>query len=91
MKKFIALLTEERQLRMNGEMMSLTFFKLYTEYIKIRTIFFSYLLLNLFKERYISSVKSYKYLNKLYAKCKNKDLNFLKKYLYMSTIRLTKL
>ena len=34
MKKFIALLMEERQLRMNGTMMSLTFFKLYTEYIK---------------------------------------------------------
>ena len=89
MKKFIALLTEERQLRMNGEMMSLTFFKLYTEYIKIRTIFFSYLLLNLFKERYISFVKSYKYLNKLYVKCKNNDLNFLKKYMYISTIQLT--
>ena len=34
MKKFIALLTEEKQLRTNGKMMSLTFFKLYTEYIK---------------------------------------------------------
>ena len=87
MKKFIALLTEEKQLRTNRKMMSLTFFKLYTEYIKNQdNFFFSYLLLNLFKERNISFVKSYKYLNKLYAKCKNNDLDFLKKYMYMYTI-----
>ena len=38
----------------------LTFFELYTVYIKkIRTILFPYLLVNLFKLRYISSVQSY--------------------------------
>ena len=31
MKRFIALLTEEKQLRMNGKMMTLTFFELYPE------------------------------------------------------------
>ena len=36
---------------------------------KIRTILFPYVLVNLLKERYISSVKSYKYLkNKLSIK-----------------------
>ena len=37
---------------------------LHSVYKNIRTILFPYLLANLFKERYISSVKSYKYLNK---------------------------
>ena len=39
------------------------FLQAFTVYIKIRQIVFPYLLIN--KERYISSVKSYKYLNKL--------------------------
>ena len=33
-KKFIALPTEERKLRMNGKMMTLNFFELYTVYKK---------------------------------------------------------
>ena len=36
---------------------------LYSIYKKIRKNLFPYLLINLFKERYISSVKSYKYFN----------------------------
>ena len=36
---------------------------LYSVYKIIMTILFPYLLVNLFKQRYISSVKSYKYLN----------------------------
>ena len=62
MKKLIALLTKEKRLRMNGKMMNLPFFELYTVYIKIMTLVFPYLLVNLFKERHISSVNSYKYL-----------------------------
>ena len=46
---------------MYGQMMALKLFELYTVYIKIRTIPFPYLLVNLFKQRYISSVKSWKY------------------------------
>ena len=57
LKKFIALLTKEKWLRMNGKMMTLTF--------KNSDNTFSLLLLNLFKERCISFVKSYEYLNKL--------------------------
>ena len=36
-----------------------TFFKTSAVYIKIRKIVFPYLLINLFKERFISSVKNY--------------------------------
>ena len=44
----------------------MTFFELYAVYIKDQDNFFSpYLRVNLFKERYISSVKNYKYLNHL--------------------------
>ena len=34
MKKFVALLTKKKQLRINGKMITPTFFKLYTVYIK---------------------------------------------------------
>ena len=34
MKKFVALLTNEKRLRINEKMMTLTFFKLYTVHIK---------------------------------------------------------
>ena len=65
MKKFVVLLKKEKQQRMNGKMMSLTFFELYAVYIKKNmTILFPYLLVNMFKQRYITYVKSYKYLNK---------------------------
>ena len=37
----------------------------YTVYVKNLDNSFPILLINLFKERYIGSVKSYKYLNKL--------------------------
>ena len=37
---------------------------LYSVYEKIRTALFLYLLVSLFKQRYISSVKICKYLNK---------------------------
>ena len=47
MKKFVVLLTKEKQLRMNGKMISLTF--LYSAY-KISTILFFYLLICLNKE-----------------------------------------
>ena len=88
-KKFVALPMKKKQLRMIGKIMNLTFIKLFTVYIKIRTICFPYLLVNLFKERYISSVKSCKYLNKLIS-IKTMVLTFLKKTMYMCTIPLTK-
>ena len=65
MKKFVPLLTKEKGLRMNGKMMTLTFFKPYKVCLKNQGNCFPYLLVNLFKERYISSAKSYKNLNKL--------------------------
>ena len=34
MKKFVALQTKEKRLRMNGKMMTLSFFELYTVYLK---------------------------------------------------------
>ena len=34
LKKFIALVTKENWLRMNGKVMTLTFFELYTVYVK---------------------------------------------------------
>ena len=61
MKKFNALLLNEKKeewLQANRKMMTLTFFELYAAYKKIRTILFPTLLVNLFKQRYISSVKS---------------------------------
>ena len=61
---------------MNRKRMTLVFFELCTVYIrKTRAIPFPYLLANLFKQRYISSVKSYKYLNKFKVKHKNNGLN----------------
>ena len=55
MKKFIALLTKEKRPRINGKMTPK----------KLGQFFFDTVLANLFKQRYISSVTSYKYLNKL--------------------------
>ena len=65
MNEEICCIIKENQQKMNGKMMTLTFFKLYTVHIKTRPIAFPYLHINLFKKRYISSVISYKYLNKL--------------------------
>ena len=49
MKIIFVLLTKEKQIRKNGKMMNLTFFELYTVYIKITTIVFPYLLVDLLK------------------------------------------
>ena len=53
MKKFAALLTKEKQVRMNGKIM--------TDFLRVsiqfRTILFSYLLVNLFIKRCICSIK----------------------------------
>ena len=65
MKKFVALLTKGKPPRMNGKRTA-TFFQLYTLYMKNQDdSFYHIILVNLFKQRYISSVTSYKYLNKL--------------------------
>ena len=53
---------KEKQTRIN-EKMTPTFFQLYIK--KLGQFFFSTLLANLFQQRYISSVTSSKYLNKL--------------------------
>ena len=65
MKKFIELLTKEKKLRINGKILTLTFFESYTVYVKIGATVFPYLLINLIKERYIRSAKNYNYLNKV--------------------------
>ena len=65
MKKFTELLTKEKKLRINGKILTLTFFESYTVYVKIGATVFPYLLINLIKERYISSAKNYNYLNKV--------------------------
>ena len=64
MKKFVALPAKEKRPKMNGKM-TLTFFQLYTLYKKLGQFFFHTLLSNMFKQRCISFVLSYKYLNKL--------------------------
>ena len=51
---------------------------LYSVY-KIRSIIFPYLIVNLFKQRYISAAKSYKHLIKLIS-YKNDGLSFFRKY-----------
>ena len=67
MKKFIALLTKEKGKTAINEYANddpgilRTF---YSVHKKVRTILFPWLLLNLFKQRYSSSGKSYKYLKK---------------------------
>ena len=67
MQKFVALLTKEKGKIATNEweiVGSDILRALYRVYKKIRTILFSYSLIKLFRQRYISSVKSYKYLNK---------------------------
>ena len=51
---------------------------LYSVYKKLGQFFFHTLLANLFKQRYVSSVTSYKYLNKLIRQIKTFVLGFLK-------------
>ena len=80
MKEFVASTTKEKQ------SMVLDFFRALYRAIKNRTILFRYLLINLFKQRYISSIKSYNYL-----KWKNNGLNFFENTTYIHTIPLIKL
>ena len=60
MKKFVALLMKEKRPGMNGKMMTPTFFKLYTVYIKKLGQFFFHTLLAIYH-----SVASYRYFQKL--------------------------
>ena len=80
MKEFVASTTKEKQ------SMVLDFFRALYRAIKNRTILFRYLRINLFKQRYISSIKSYNYL-----KWKNNGLNFFENTTYIHTIPLIKL
>ena len=50
---------------------------LYRVYVKLEQFFFLTLLANMFKRRYISSVASYKYLNKLISEKQKIRLGFL--------------
>ena len=64
MKKFVALLTKEKGKTAMNEWVNDESDILWSSYIvykKIKTILFLYLLVNLFKQRCISSIKSYKY------------------------------
>ena len=59
MKKFVALLIKEKEKAATNEWEndnSDIFQALYSVYKKIRIIIFPYLLVNLFKQRYVSSV-----------------------------------
>ena len=61
MKKFVALLTEKKGKTAMNEWENDDSDKrqaLYSGYKKIKAIYFPYLLVNLFKQRYIKSVKS---------------------------------
>ena len=63
MKKFVALLTKEKGKTAMNEWEndeSEILWSSYIVYKKIKTILFLYLLVNLFKQRCISSIKSYK-------------------------------
>ena len=67
MKEFVALLAKEKgktttNERENDE--SDIIRALHSVHKKVRAILFPYLLVNLFKQRIINSVKSYKYLDK---------------------------
>ena len=62
MNEEICCITNKENGKMNGKMITLTFFELYTVYIKNQNNSFFILLVKLFKQRYIS-VKRYKYLN----------------------------
>ena len=64
MKKLVALPMKEKQPQVNGK---ITDFlpALYIVFKKLGQFFFHTLLANLFKQSYISSVTSYKYLNNL--------------------------
>ena len=64
MKKSVALLMKEKWLRMNGKMMTDFVQVFYSKCKKLGQFFFHTYLLTC-KERYISFVKSCKYLNKL--------------------------
>ena len=67
MKKFVVLLTKEEGETATNEWEnddSDILRALYSVYKKVRAIIFPYLLFNLFRQRYINSVKSYKSLNK---------------------------
>ena len=64
MKKFVALLTREKRKSGWEKDDSEILGTLYIGYKKIRTIPFPYLFVNLFKERYTKSVRSYKHWNK---------------------------
>ena len=83
MNEFVALLTKEKWPRMNEKMMTLTFFKLYTVYIKKLGQFFSHTLLVIHR-----SVGSYKNFDKLTSKV---YLRFFKNTVYMRIIPLIKL
>ena len=64
MKKFVALLTKEKGKTAMNEWENDESDILWSScivYKKIKTILFLYLLVNLFKQRCISSIKSYKY------------------------------
>ena len=63
MKKFVVLLMREKQPEMNDKMMTPTFFKLYTMYIKKLGQFFPHTLLAIHR-----FVASYKYFKKLINK-----------------------
>ena len=82
----IRCVTKEKQLRMNGKMMTLTFFELYAVYIKWQFFFHTYLLTCLRKLLLKVIFEQVKKLS-----IKTLVLIFLKNTLYMHTIPSIKL
>ena len=68
MKKLVALLTKQKWLRINVKLMVLNFSGFIQGIEKIMTIRSPHLLVNLFRRRYVSSIKSCKYLNNVVSK-----------------------
>ena len=54
-------------------------------------ILFAYIVVNMFKERYISSGKSYKYLNRLISLNFLKNIMLFKNTMHRGTVPLIKL
>ena len=82
MNNFVALESKKKTAKNKWEIYDSEFLQdLDSIYKKIMTVLFPYLLVNLFKQRYIKFVKSYEYLSK-FIDIKTAVLPFLKYHLY---------
>ena len=92
MKNFFALLTKEKGKAATNEWENDDpdiLRALYSVYKKIRTILLLYITVNWFKQRYISSFKSYKYFEQVHKLSIKTMVLTSKDAMYMRTIPLT--